>query len=139
MPFDSLNPILEVADLSKTYPLGVGKFSSFWKALTGGKNKGFNALRSISFEAYRGDTVGIIGLNGAGKSTLLQIISGTLAQTYGEVKLRGKLSAVLELGSGFDYDFSGKENTIFHEFSINSYPFRASRVSPVSSYTARLG
>ena len=78
--------------------------------LLGEKNKGFNALRSISFEAYRGDTVGIIGLNGAGKSTLLQIISGTLAQTYGEVKLRGKLSAVLELGSGFDYDFSGKEN-----------------------------
>ena len=128
MPFDSLNPILEVADLSKTYPLGVGKFSSFWKALTGGKNKGFNALRSISFEAYRGDTVGIIGLNGAGKSTLLQIISGTLAQTYGEVKLRGKLSAVLELGSGFDYDFSGKENARIYASVLGIAANKISRV-----------
>jgi len=70
----------------------------------------FWALKNISFEIKKGDRVGIVGLNGAGKSTLLKIISGVMKPTEGTVKIKGKLVPLLELGAGFDNDYTGREN-----------------------------
>ena len=78
--------------------------------LPGSSVKRFNALTSISFDVQKGETVGLIGKNGSGKSTLLQIVCGTLTPTSGEVTVNGRIGALLELGSGFNPEFTGIEN-----------------------------
>ncbi len=115
------NTVISARNVSKMYPLYANPRDrlrqSLWYARPGFLRgtpprfyREFWALRNISFEVGKGEVVGIIGRNGAGKSTLLQIISGTLTPTMGEVQVRGQTAALLELGSGFNPEFTGREN-----------------------------
>jgi len=74
----------------------------------------FWALRGVDFEVRKGQTVGIVGRNGSGKSTLLQMICGTLRPTQGHIEVQGRVAALLELGSGFNLEFTGRENVFFN-------------------------
>ncbi len=74
----------------------------------------FYALQHVSFDVYKGDVLGIIGRNGAGKSTILKIISGIMKPTAGSVERYGNIVPMLELGSGFDMDLSGRENVFLN-------------------------
>ena len=101
--------------LTKVYPQKTqGKlgFSKVWSSLSGlhGSNEGYLALDNVSFSILKGESFGIIGKNGSGKSTLLQILSGTLQASSGSSNVSGRVAALLELGSGFNPDFTGREN-----------------------------
>ena len=104
---------LRVEKVSKQYRIYERPGDRLKESLTRGllrRHQEFWALRDVDFEIEAGTTVGIVGPNGCGKSTLLQIISGTLAPTHGDVRHEGRIAALLELGAGFDPEFTGVEN-----------------------------
>lgn len=90
------------------------KFSTKTNRLPPRYFREFWALHDISFQVCKGETVGIVGLNGSGKSTLLQLICSTLTPTAGNVKMKGRVAALLELGSGFNPEFTGRENVFLN-------------------------
>ncbi len=123
------NPVISVVNVSKAYRIWDTPSSRLTAPLLEGSAnllpgsparwlrdrasrsyRDFYALRDISFTMQQGESVGIIGRNGSGKSTLLQIIAGTLQPTGGSVRVNGRVAALLELGSGFNPDFTGREN-----------------------------
>jgi len=87
-------------------------FKEFLPALIKGENtsKNFTALNNISFTVNRGETVGIIGPNGSGKSTILKLIAGVMSPSSGDITVNGKVSPLIELGAGFHFELSGREN-----------------------------
>lgn len=104
---------IEVKDLSKCYQIYDKPVDRLKQMLMHGRKqyfKEFWALKNVSFKIKKGETVGIIGRNGSGKSTLLQMICGTLNPTAGELKSNGRVAALLELGAGFNPEFTGLEN-----------------------------
>lgn len=119
MPSDDI--VIRVSDISKCYhtyeyprdrlkQFVVPRLQSAFRNTPKQYFREFWALKDVSFEVRKGETVGIIGRNGSGKSTLLQIISGTLTPTTGSIETNGRIAALLELGSGFNPEFTGREN-----------------------------
>jgi lipopolysaccharide transport system ATP-binding protein len=108
---------ISVRNVSKCYRVFDNQRSRLLHALWSGHTKGMQevwALKDINFEIKRGEAVAIIGRNGSGKSTLLEILTGTLTPTSGQVEVHGRVSALLELGSGFNPEYSGRDNVILN-------------------------
>lgn len=104
---------IEVAHLSKSYPLyrsGAQRLAELLVVQSLSFHEDFWALQDVDFTVARGESFGIVGVNGSGKSTLLQILAGILQPTSGKAKTVGRISALLELGSGFNHEFTGREN-----------------------------
>jgi len=111
------SPVIRVRHLSKHYWRFARPLDRLVQALRGeGRPRGerFEALADVSFEVDPGEVVGIVGRNGAGKSTLLQMICGTLQPSAGQIDVRGRVAALLELGAGFNPDFTGRENVFLN-------------------------
>lgn len=105
--------VISVNNLSKIYNLyekPIDRLKETLSPIKKNYHKSFYALNSISFDVKKGETVGIVGTNGSGKSTILKIITGVLTPTSGSVDINGKISALLELGAGFNMEYTGIEN-----------------------------
>jgi len=107
-------PLISVRGVSKVYPIAVTpreRSRTLWALLLGRPTpKRFDALRDINLEVRRGESLGLIGVNGAGKSTLLKVIAGVIKPTAGDVRVNGRISALLELGAGFHPQYTGRQN-----------------------------
>lgn len=132
MSSDASNPnlLVSVRDVGKCYHIYAQPRDRLMQTLFRGRRqfyREFWALRGVSFDLHRGEAVGIIGRNGSGKSTLLQIIAGTLAPTEGEVRVRGRVGALLELGSGFNPEYTGRENVYMSASIMGFSPSQIAR------------
>ena len=112
---------IKVSNICKTYKLYDKPSLRIKEALSVTKksyHQDFQALNNVSFEIEQGEMVGIIGKNGAGKSTVLKIITGVLTQTSGQIEINGRVSALLELGAGFNPEYTGIENVYLNGMMI---------------------
>jgi lipopolysaccharide transport system ATP-binding protein len=133
---------LRVQDISKQYRIYNRPADRLKETLTRGRWKAhreFWALKDVSFVVEAGTTTGIIGPNGSGKSTLLQIITGTLEPTHGTVWTDGRISALLELGAGFDPEFTGIENIFMNGTLIGLSKKEIERLLPEIASFAEIG
>ena len=133
---------LRVEAVSKQYRIYDRPADRLKEALTRGYLKAhreFWALKDITFEIEAGTTTGIIGPNGSGKSTLLQILTGTLEPTHGSVSLEGRVAALLELGAGFNAEFTGIENIFMNAALIGLTRRETERLLPEIASFAEIG
>ncbi len=106
-------PAISLSRLSKCYRIYEKPRERLLQMLSFGRKaygREFWALQNVNLDVSAGEVIGVIGRNGSGKSTLLQLVCGTLSQTHGEVTVHGRIAALLELGAGFNHEFSGREN-----------------------------
>jgi lipopolysaccharide transport system ATP-binding protein len=115
MSFDTSHFSVQAEGIGKQYVLGASPYQRLWHLLLGTSSKmaSFSALSNVTLQIQKGESVGIIGQNGAGKSTLLQLLCGTLSPSTGRLHVNGQVAALLELGAGFNQDFTGRENILF--------------------------
>jgi ABC-2 type transport system ATP-binding protein len=109
--------VIDVQNISKQFKIHHERHQSLKERLLhprSGSTEQFSALTGINFTVAEGETVGILGHNGSGKSTLLKCICGVLQPTHGEIRLRGSLAALLELGAGFQHELSGRDNVYLY-------------------------
>jgi len=133
---------LRVEKVSKQYRIYERPGDRLKESLTRGflrRHKEFWALRDVDFEVEAGTTVGIVGPNGCGKSTLLQIICGTLAPTHGDVWHEGRIAALLELGAGFDLEFTGVENVFMNASLLGLTRRETETIFPAIERFAEIG
>jgi len=135
-------PALRVEAVSKQYRIYDHPADRLKETVTRGRWKAhreFWALKDISFEVEAGTTTGIVGPNGSGKSTLLQIITGTLEPTHGHVSLEGRIAALLELGAGFNNEFTGIENIFMNASLMGLSRVDTERLIPEIASFAEIG
>ncbi len=142
---DTLQPMsvaLRVENVSKQYRTYARPSDRLKESITRGRlrrHQEFWALRDVSFELDKGSTVGVVGPNGCGKSTLLQIIAGTLEPTHGNVWHEGRVAALLELGAGFDPEFTGVENVYLNASLLGLSRRETDRLFPSIERFAEIG
>lgn len=137
-----MSSALRVDNVSKQYRTYARPADRLKESLTRGRmrrHSEFWALQNVSFEIDKGTTVGIVGPNGCGKSTLLQIIAGTLEPTHGEVWHEGRIAALLELGAGFDPEFTGVENIYLNASLLGFSRRETDRLFPQIERFAEIG
>jgi ABC-type polysaccharide/polyol phosphate transport system ATPase subunit len=134
--------LVSVHNVSKLYPLYTRPIDRLLDSIPfvpGRRHRDFWALRGVDFEVKRGESFAIVGPNGCGKSTLLQVISGILQPTHGRVHTRGRIAALLELGAGFNPEFTGRENVFLNGEIMGLGRSRVQEVFPKIAEFAGIG
>jgi lipopolysaccharide transport system ATP-binding protein len=135
-----MEPAVRAVELSKHYDIYRRPIDRLFEILTGrARHTVFPALQDVTFEVERGETVGIIGQNGAGKSTLLKLLCGVTRPSSGTLEARGHIASILELGTGFHPDFSGRDNAALNAAILGLTPAQVRERLPAILEFSELG